>query len=222
MTKQTKITITTFFFLLVSAIDISAIIYQDDLLRTIAKPLIMTFLVMLYLSAAEKPNLWFVLGLFFSFLGDVFLLFTTENFFMFGLGAFLLAHIMYIKITAGFLKKQSVTIMVSSAIPFVLLTAALLYLIKGNLGEMTIPVVIYAIVIATFGSVAFLNYRNEKSTANLWLFLGAVLFIISDSMIAINRFYEAKEMYGLLIMLTYIIAQYLICKSMIAKSVSSK
>ena len=222
MTKQTKITIATILFLIVSVIDIWAVLNHKDELRVFAKPLIMTFLALVYLVASDKPNFWFVLGLFFSFLGDVFLLFSAENFFMYGLGAFLVAHIMYIKITAGFLKKQSLTVMITSVIPFVLSSAALLFLIKDNLGEMTLPVVVYAIVISTFGAVAFLNYRNEKSTANLWLFLGAFLFIISDSMIAINRFYEAKEMYGLLIMITYIIAQYLICKAMVVKSVDSK
>lgn len=221
MTKQARIIIATMLFLTVTVIDIWAVINQQFELRTFSKPLLMPFLALVYLVATDKPNLWFVLGLFFSFLGDVFLLFSTEQFFMFGLGSFLLAHVMYIKITASFLQKKSITIMLTSALPFVLLTIALLFLIKDNLGTMLLPVVVYGLVISTFGAVALLNYRSEKSTANLWLFLGASLFIISDSMIAINRFYEAKEMYALLIMLTYIIAQYLICKAMIAKSVES-
>ena len=159
-----------------------------------------------------------VLGLFFSCLGDVFLLSSEANFFMYGLGSFLLAHIMYIKITAGFLKATSKSTMLFVSFSFVVFLAGLLLLIKDNLGDMLLPVTVYGIVISTFGAVALLNYIGKKSTENLWLFLGAIIFIASDSMIAINRFYESNELYGLLIMLTYIIAQYLICKAMIAKS----
>ena len=214
MTKQTKITIATLLFLAVSAADIWAVITDNDVLRTFAKPLILTFLAALYVVAVKKASPWFVLGLFFSFLGDVFLLSSEANFFMYGLGSFLLAHIMYIKITAGFLKATSKSTMLFVSFSFVVFLAGLLLLIKDNL----VPVTVYGIVISTFGAVALLNYIGKKSTENLWLFLGAIIFIASDSMIAINRFYESNELYGLLIMLTYIIAQYLICKAMIAKS----
>ncbi len=85
---------------------------------------------------------------------------------------------------------------------------------------MLIPVIIYGIVISTFGIVATLNYISNKTKANLWLFFGALFFIVSDSILAINKFYNPKEIFDFLIMLTYIIAQFLICKSMIGKSVS--
>jgi uncharacterized membrane protein YhhN len=63
-----------------------------------------------------------------------------------------------------------------------------------------------------------LNFIQEKSTANLWLFLGTIIFIISDSLIALNKFYEPKEFYSISIMLTYIVAQYLTCKAVIANT----
>jgi len=94
----------------------------------------------------------------------------------------------------------------------------LLYLIYPNLEELLIPVIIYGIVISVFGVVAFLVYTNDKSIANSWLFLGALIFILSDSILAINKFSQSSEFLGIAIMITYIIAQYLICKVMIAKT----
>ena len=79
----------------------------------------------------------------------------------------------------------------------------------------------YGLTISTFGSAALLNYRGNKSTENLWLFIGALIFIGSDSLIALEKFYEPNELYGVAIMVTYILAQFLICKSMIAKSAVS-
>jgi uncharacterized membrane protein YhhN len=63
-----------------------------------------------------------------------------------------------------------------------------------------------------------LNYRKEQSTENLWLLIGAILFIFSDSLIAVDKFYQPNEIYGVSIMITYILAQFLICKAMIVKT----
>ena len=93
-----------------------------------------------------------------------------------------------------------------------------MFLIYPNLGGMLIPVALYGITISTFGSVTLLNYRSEKSTENLWLFIGAIIFILSDSLIALDKFYQPNEIYGATIMITYILAQFLICKAMIVKS----
>lgn len=217
MTKQTKITIASVLFLLVAIADVYAVITQNKVIEMIFKPLLMTTLVMVYLLSVKKPNFWFVSGLFFSFWGDVFLL-DKEAFFVFGLGSFLLAHVIYIKITTGFLQKDLTAKMITSAIPFVLLFGCLLYLIYDNLEEMLIPVIVYGVTIATFGASALLNYRQEKSMANSWLLLGAIIFIASDSLIALNNFYAAKHLFDIAIIVLYIISQYLICKAMIAKN----
>ena len=217
MTKKNKITIASILFIIISIIDIYAVIAENQLLEIIFKPLLMTCLAVVYLVSVKKPNFWFISALFFSFWGDVFLLF-KEEFFVFGLASFLAAHILFIKITSAFIKKPALSKVIISAIPFVVFLFSLLYLIKSNLGEMMIPVIVYGITISSFGAVAFLNYITNKSIENGWLFLGTIIFIASDSLIAINRFYEPNAMYGVVIMTTYIVAQYLICKAMIVKN----
>lgn len=216
MTKQTKIATASIFFLAVVFLHITGILLEQKL-AFISKPFLMISLVIVYLVSVKKPNFWFVSALFFSFWGDVLLLF-KEQFFVFGLGSFLIAHILYIKITSEFFKKISLQKVLLVSLPFVVFLFSFLYLINENLGVMKIPVIIYGIVISSFGAVALLNYVQEKNAPNLWLFLGAIIFIISDSLIAINRFYEPKEMYQICIMLTYIVAQFLICKAVIAKN----
>ena len=218
MTKKTKTTLATALFFIAAVADVYAIITGNETLETYAKPLLLTLLAVVYLVSANKPVFWYVLGMFFCFVGDVLLMFKGANFFMYGLAAFLLGHIVYIKITVGFLPKDLTVKMITSAFPFVVFFGVLMYLIYPNLGEMLLPVLVYGVTISTFGSVAFLNYRGEKSTENLWLFIGAIIFILSDSLIALNKFYEPNELYGVTIMVTYILAQFLICKAMIVKS----
>ena len=215
--KMKKI-IAFIFFISVSIIDVFAILNNQIEIRYFSKPLLMLSLLLLYFISVKKVNKLYVIGLFFSFLGDVFLLGASKNYFMFGLVSFLLAHIMYIKMTTSFIKKKSIPKTILSIIPFLIYVLGLLFLLKNHLDNMLIPVIIYGIVIATFGVIATINYLNNKSIINFWLFLGALFFITSDSILAINKFYQPQEIYNVLIMLTYIIAQFLICKAIIGKS----
>ena len=216
MTKQTKITIATIVFLIVAIADVYAVITQNKSVEMIFKPLLMTTLAVVYLVSVKKPNFWLLSALFFSFWGDVFLL-DKAKFFVFGLASFLVAHILYIKISAGYLQKELTAKIITSALPFVVLFAGLLMLIYPNLGEMLLPVLVYGIAISTFGALALLNYRQEKSTANSWLLLGAILFIASDSLIALNNFYTPKRLFDISIITLYVVSQYLIVRAIIAK-----
>jgi uncharacterized membrane protein YhhN len=216
MTKQKKTTIASITFLVVVVLHTLGLLLNEKI-AFLSKPFLITTLVIVYLIAVKKPSFWYVSALFFSFWGDVLLLFKNQ-FFVYGLASFLLAHIMYIKITASFIKKVSLQKVVLASLPFVVFLFSFLYLIIDNLEEMNIPVIFYGVVISSFGALSFLNYMQEKNTANLWLFLGSIIFIISDSLIALNKFYEPKEFYAISIMLTYIVAQYLICRAIITKT----
>lgn len=217
MKSNSKIILASILFLLVSIIDVYAVIVQHKSLEIIFKPLLMTTLVIVYLLSVKKANFWLVSALFFSFWGDVFLL-DKQNYFIFGLGSFLIAHFMYIKMAFNFLKDFSFSKFLKTAVPFLMFFALILWLTKDNLGEMLLPVIVYGLAISTFGSLALMNYLQKKSTVNNWLLLGALLFIASDSLIALNNFYEAKHSFNISIIILYIISQYLIVKAMISKS----
>ncbi|MCD9586230.1 lysoplasmalogenase [Tenacibaculum maritimum] len=136
----------------------------------------------------------------------------------FGLGAFLIAHFMYIKMTASFLKIISKRKLIKAAIPFITFFGTILFFISANLGNMLVPVIIYGLAISAFGTCALLNYKEQKSLENSWLLLGALLFIASDSMIALNNFYTPKHLFDILIITLYVVSQYLIVKAIVAKS----
>ena len=213
MKKQTKVF--SVLFLIIVVLHIFGLLYNETL-GVLTKPFITILLAVVYLSAVKKPSFWYISALFFSFWGDTFLLF-KDQFFLFGLVSFLVAHILYIKISSGYLKKIGFAKIITASIPFILVFGSIVLLIKDNLGDMLVPVIIYGIIISAFGTLTLLNYLQQRTTENLWLFLGALIFIISDSFLAVNKFYEAREMYGITIMITYIVAQYLICKAMIVK-----
>ena len=214
-----KIKIAFVVFVLVSVLDIIGIIFKFPILVYAFKPLVLLSLLALYTYSVSNRNKWYILALVFSFLGDVFLLFEGQLFFMIGLVSFLIAHILFIKIILSWLTKSSLFNITVAFIPFLITFSGLIYVLKDSLNELLIPVIIYGITISIFGVVSLLNYLNTKTTKALWMFFGALVFIISDSILAIHKFYFSKEILGILVMATYIVAQYLIYRSMILKKV---
>ena len=91
----------------------------------------------------------------------------------------------------------------------------LIFGLKESLNEMLLPVIIYGLTISTFGIVSLVDFQNRKSQKSLFMLLGAMVFMISDSVLAINKFYNASHEFEIIIMFTYIIAQYLIFRSMV-------
>ena len=218
MAKIVKLsTIVKILFVIISLLDILGLLIHVALLELIAKPFIIISLMAIYLTSVKNKNYWFLAALFFSFLGDVFLL-DNNDMFLFGIAAFLITQLLYIKIIIGYLNNSSKSQKLQAILPFAIYFVLLIYLLIDNLGEYLIPVLVYGLTISVFGIVSLLNYIINKSQTSKLLLFGAFLFIASDSMIAFDRFYESKGIYSVLIMITYILAQYLICRYMISKS----
>lgn len=212
--NQTRTKTFTALFFVISFFDIVGIITKTDWIRLIFKPLIVLCLIALYYYSVDKTNKWYILALIFSFLGDVLLL-DKINYFLFGIGSFLITQVLFIIIIRGQLKKSTLNQKVLAVIPFLTFYILLMYILKDNLEEFLFPVAFYGIAISVFGMVSLLNYLVDRNTSSKYLILGAIIFIASDSMIALNKFHEPQLLYPLTIMITYVLAQYFIFKYMV-------
>ena len=178
--------------------------------RFISKNLLMPVLLLIYLSEAKfhqiKLDLFFILGLIFSFLGDFFLL--LKSGFLLGLGSFLLAHIFYI---ISFKKRSLNRVSVGVFVALLLYLASLIAFLFPRLNEMKIPVIIYGIIIST------MLYFSIKTQEKL-LIVGALFFVISDSVLSVNLFVSSSLLLNLLVMITYVLAQVLLVKGILKTS----
>ncbi|MBJ2175079.1 lysoplasmalogenase [Aureibaculum sp. A20] len=217
-----KVTIITTLFVMVSLCDMVGVVFNIELLRSVFKPMLMLTLLTLYVVSMQQVNGWYVGALVFSFFGDVLLLFEGELYFMLGLISFLIAHIIYIKIVLGWINTSSLKTILIATIPFLLVFFALINLLKNSLNELFVPVVVYGITISVMGIVSLLFYLNRKSVASKYMFMGACLFIISDSVLAINKFYTTNNLFPIIIMLTYLAAQYLILRAVLTHAKTNK
>ncbi|WP_299528558.1 lysoplasmalogenase [uncultured Lutibacter sp.] len=210
-----KAQFTFFVFVLVSVLDIVGVIFEIPILVYIFKPLIILSLLFLYVFSLPKRLKWYVIALEFSFFGDVLLMFSGELFFMAGLISFLMAHLLFIKIVISRIKKYSLSKVIFSIIPFLIVFSLLIFNLKDSLHEMLWPVIIYGLTIATFGVVSLIDFLNTKSKKSLIMLSGAIVFMISDAVLAINKFHTQDHLFEISIMITYVLAQYLIYRSMI-------
>ena len=181
------------------------------------KPLILALLLLFYLNATVEKMRLYIGAVLFSLLGDILLIFDGELNFILGLLSFLTAHILFILIVLKGLPKSALKSKLGVLIPFAVVCLGLILFLKDSLGEMLIPVAVYATVISVFGAISLLNYVLNTSRKTLTLFIGSLFFLISDSVLAIDKFHEPNEVFPAIIMITYILAQYLICRFMIVE-----
>ena len=203
-------------FVVVLLVDLAAVYFKYETLRYVTKPLLMPLLVIYFVSAVgfshASLNKWLLLALVFSWLGDVLLIFESVNssFFIFGLVAFLIAHIFYILFYENVIRKEGLQKNYWWFLPVIIYYVILLYFLSPHLGDMKLPVRIYGVVISYMLIQALQTGRIKNHTAAGLMIAGAILFITSDSLLAINKFYKSFEWAGIAIMLTHGIAQLLI------------
>jgi uncharacterized membrane protein YhhN len=191
----------------------------------IAKPAIVISLIFLFIKTSKtlsKPiRSLTISALVFSLLGDISLMFVekSEHFFTLGLVAFLTAHIMYVVL---FLKHRNKERSSYGFIALLLVYAACLFnFLKDGLGDMLIPVIVYMLVILSMATSAFLRKNKVNILSYGFVFLGAIFFMISDSILALNKFHQPIPYSNISIMITYALAQYLIVIGILKISVTN-
>ncbi len=203
-------------FWVLAILDVLGIATGFETLHFTVKPLLIPVLMLLlHKTQSSVPGKNVLMsGLFFSWMGDVFLLFEYKQplFFIFGLASFLITHIFYIvyflgirSANASLLKKQPLLVALVPAYGILLV-----WMLYPDLGDLKLPVMVYAAVICTMLLCSLHIYLKVNKKAAVLYVLGAAAFVVSDSLLAINKFYEPFAYAGVFIMLTYCAAQYFI------------
>ncbi|WP_169544648.1 lysoplasmalogenase [Sneathiella aquimaris] len=146
-----------------------------------------------------------------SCLGDIFLAIRTSDYFIQGLGSFLVAHLLYVAVFTRYRLPaplpKSRQMLVGAT---VLIGLGMIGILWAHLGNLKAPVSIYVTVIALMTLSAIYSHLPAKLLVS-----GAFLFMISDAMIAINKFLMPIPMAGTYIWVTYFTAQLLITLAVI-------
>jgi len=217
---KTRTRIALAIFAILSLADVVSLAFGDDTIHNCIKPLLIPSLAaaaFLELLPAHKSPLVGLLAsaLFFHTAGDILLMFDSSFvFFALGLGAFLIGHIFYLALLLrgmGGLKgwKEILCIVVP------MLIASILPGIFGLEWPMSAAVAVYGLTLMYVCASGVL-WKLRNHVGAWYIIFGALLFIISDSLIAISTFSGIHfALRHALVMGTYLLAQYLLVKGII-------
>jgi uncharacterized membrane protein YhhN len=137
-------------------------------------------------------SLLILLGLLWSFAGDVLLILPARESFIFGLIAFLFAHVVY---AAAFARAQvalgagsNMAAEVIAAAALAIIATAMYRYLQPSLGKLRVPVILYILVISIMLHRALAVAFALPATSTLLMAAGALLFYVSDAILAIDRF----------------------------------
>jgi len=211
-------------FLILCLINLSAEFFHHRWLIYLSKPLLVSILaVYFHLNTPSNSfSRYLLLGFIFSVVGDSLLMFTENSsggqlFFILGLSSFLIAHLMYF-IGFTIFPKREKGILYQKPWFFLFflfyLVGNILFLWPHLPEIINIAVVFYCICIVAMATAAFNLWNRVERSILIWLLLGVILFVISDSLIALNKFTPFAvyiPVARLSIMITYLASQFLIC-----------
>ncbi len=198
---------TTWFtgFIAVAMLHLVGQLVGQDALHLVTKPLLMPALLAWFLTVTPSGRFrtLVAIGLVWSWLGDLGLMPSGEAWFLAGLGAFLIAQLTY-SVAFWPYRADSVLTRPVFALPYLAALVGLLVVLWGHLGDLRLPVTVYAVVIVAMAVLA--------TGVNRTVALGAVLFVVSDALIALDSVADLVQLpaHGFWVMLTYLAAQLLI------------
>lgn len=131
-------------------------------------------------------------------LGDILLLF--DAYFVYGLAAFLLGHILF---ASGFIKLKGFYFHPVATVGIFAVGTFLFFWLRPDLGAFMVPVALYVFVICFMATQGVGLYMRDKSKAFGWIAMAVLLFMLSDTLIAIAKFKAPFAYSSLLILGTY-------------------
>lgn len=182
-------------------------------LKTLLKIIPMLILVSLVVKSdvSKSTRKLLLMGLLFSLMGDIVLTLPLANTLVLGIVFFLLAHIAYMTLFVKGVKHVDKSIVLF--IPILLLALYFYKFILPFVGNLTIPISIYVFILTSMVFTAFLNFNQAK-----FIVLGAVLFMSSDLILALNEFVYPSMQMRISIMITYYLAQFFIVLGVLSRS----
>jgi uncharacterized membrane protein YhhN len=185
----------------------------SPVLGVLLKGVIIPLLILYYIvSVRNNVKIAILAALFLSWAGDIAIDFS----FVPGLLCFLAAHVMYIVAFIGLKGKSKLFPgRIYLFLPLVIYGVILILFLYPGLDIMKMPVIFYAIVILSMVAAAINRLDRVSRPSYIIVLTGAILFVISDSVIAVTRFGHPFMHSGIAVMTTYVVAQFLIVSGII-------
>lgn len=242
--KNPKTQATLYLFIILACIELYAEFIHHSEMMFLIKPTLLPLLMLYYVFSVKgdwnKTHKLMIWAIFFSWVGDVALVLTpdsptdlevlgvpkNQNFFFGGVGGFLISHLFFIAAYLQDKATETKSLFEQKKWPFALVAIYIVAIISiiaprvyahPEKSAATIPVIIYALVIGSMVVFALNRYAKVNAKSFRMVLIGSIIFLISDSMIAINflAFEGSIPRAGFWIMITFLAAEYLIAEGVL-------
>ena len=206
-------------FFIFAIVEVFGELKDNKKIEYCTKPLLMPLLILFYIfgviegASIARVDWLIVVALLGGCAGDIFLMLEDQDkWFLFGMGAFLINQIFYIisfflsitdysafNLWGLFLLGPAILVLIFTVPRFI-----------NKSGDMKIPVLVYLVAILLMHIAAILRLAEFQGLPFILMYIGSISFIFSDTCIAVNKWAGEFTNARLIIMTTYIMAQFYI------------
>ncbi len=215
-------------FLCILLVHLASIWIEWEQVRFVSKLLLVPFLIFWLLSHIKPPKqlktVFFpILGLLGAFAGDYLLSLSGETYFLIGMLGFMTTHICnsiyFLRLQPLKIKNNQPLLIVGLLLIFICLVV--IVPIKDQLGDFLLPIFCYMILISVMTLFATNLYQSAHKHNALYYFIpGALFFVLSDCILAINKFQLHQSIFHIPIMFTYGMAILLLTTGFVKSEIS--
>lgn len=173
----------------------------------VLKPLTTVLIIAVAYARGHEGDyaLWVLAALSLSLAGDVFLMFgdgarNSDKAFIAGLASFLLAHVAFVFAFAQDLRSPDLPGWLAAVVFYAI---AMLFVLLPRAGALKLPVLVYCLALAAMVFAAAARHATFGDAHSLLAVLGALLFMVSDSLLGARRFIARFRAAQALILSTY-------------------
>lgn len=202
------------FFFAALVIHCCAIYYGMDELRFITKMLLAPLLIVILLLSHASVSILTYLALAGCFAGDILLSQAGDKFFLIGMLAFMLAHVFngvyFFRLQGAHHSRMREPVIVGVLLIFV--SVIVFVVLNPYLGQLRLPIVVYMVLISVMAILAACTAGMPpyRKISHGYFIPGAISFVVSDSLLALNKFIFHLQWLDTIVMFTYGMALYLI------------
>lgn len=193
MRKSEILRLLTILYFIIALVEITAeyFLYQPALF--VLKPLIPTTLLLLYWMESKKKNFAFLLAILFSTITNILFIPNTDNCLFYGIISFAIFRILSIYIVFKLQNiKDYIPLFIATA-PF-LLIFSYLFTETTDIPENSVFIIVFQnIMISIFAGVALSSYVMNDNKQNSILFISALLFVMLQFVVFIEKYFLTNE-----------------------------
>ena len=196
----------------IAFIEIVAEFFKDYRFIWLAKPLIIPTLIFFYLRRSKKPNVIFLIALFFNWIANIFFISEDYDHIIIGAYLFLVYRIFIIYLVLKMVKFPGIMPIIISALPFLLAYLYFINLTYESIGDGIYVFVWQGILIVFLAAFALGNYIFKPNTSSILLLISTIFFTVTQFILILKYCYISLNIFQPIAMFLFVVGQFILVR----------